>query len=184
VIEPQIADQFRPYLGSDERITWTGIPRQGVMFSPSDAFLIPFSLMWGGFAIFWEASVLMSRAGPFFELWGIPFVAIGLFLIFGRFIADAWVRARTLYVLTNRRALIIKAIGWRSFASAPLGQSVSLKNQSASRGTIEFGSGSMFSSMFRARNPWMPGLDGGVRFLQVEDVMEVYRLAGLSGSAP
>jgi hypothetical protein len=177
VIDPAIADQFGPYLAPGERIIWTGLPRQGVMFAPFDVLLIPFSLLWGGFAIFWEATVLMSHAPWFFGLWGIPFVLVGLFMIFGRFFADAWVRARTLYALTDRRALVIKAIGWRSFNSAPLGASVSVKNQSADRGTIEFASGALFGGVFRSRNPWMPSLDGGVRFLQITNVMEAYRLA-------
>jgi hypothetical protein len=36
-------------LNSDE--VWTGSPKQGIMFKANDIFMIPFSLMWGGFAI-------------------------------------------------------------------------------------------------------------------------------------
>ena len=46
---------------------------------PSDAYVIPFSLMWRGFAIFWEAGVLRMR-GPnvgFMSVWGI--IISGLF---------------------------------------------------------------------------------------------------------
>jgi hypothetical protein len=75
--------------------------------------MIPFSLLWGGFAVFWESSVVGLNAPPFFMLWGIPFVLVGLYVMVGRFFVDAWVRRRTCYALTGERVLI--AIGvWRS----------------------------------------------------------------------
>ena len=88
-------------LGSVEKLLWAGRPCQGFVFRPVDAFLIPLSLMWGGFAVFWEGSVLVMGAPVFFTLWGIPFVLVGCYLVFGRFYVDAWQREKTSYGLTN-----------------------------------------------------------------------------------
>jgi hypothetical protein len=69
---PQL--QITRELDDDERLLWYGIPGQGIIFRASDLLLIPFSLLWAGFAVFWETTVIIGDAPLFFALWGIPFV--------------------------------------------------------------------------------------------------------------
>ncbi len=85
---------------------WAGRPNPRRLFTGADVFLIPFSLLWGGFAIFWETLALTSIApagGPaiFFPLFGLPFVAIGLYFIFGRFLVKRYVKQRTVYAVSS-----------------------------------------------------------------------------------
>jgi hypothetical protein len=93
-------------------LTWTGRPPSGLLLAPSDALAIPLSLLWGGFAIFWETTVVTVGAPWFFKLWGVPFVAVGLYLIVGRFFWDAYVRGNTFYALTDDGRAIIRRVGF------------------------------------------------------------------------
>ena len=104
-------------LAKGENIAWIGQPNPRVIFHKQDALLIPFSLMWGGFAIFWEGGVSGLWDGSrhsvwtFGTIWGIPFVLVGQYLIWGRFIYDSWLKRRTYYAVTNRRVIVVQK-GW------------------------------------------------------------------------
>ena len=101
-------------LSSGEALLWAGKPNGRVIFHRSDLTMVPFSLLWGGFFIFWEAGVSGHgfMAGKhqdpsfFMMLWGVPFVIIGQYLIWGRFLYAAWKKTRILYALTNERLFV------------------------------------------------------------------------------
>jgi hypothetical protein len=107
-----------PLLRQGEQLLWVGQPDPRVRFTGADAFLVPFSILWGGFAVFWEIMAVSSVKQPFFVLWGIPFVVVGLYFIFGRFILKARRKLATVYALTARRAIV--CTGDRSVADSPV----------------------------------------------------------------
>jgi hypothetical protein len=90
-----------------EAVRWEGTPSRRLHFSAGDLYTVSFSIMWLAFAIFWEAGVVGSGDGGFFVLWGIPFIAIGLYLLVGRYIYAVYRDRRTVYVITDRRVMSI-----------------------------------------------------------------------------
>jgi len=123
--------QVRPYLRRDEQLLWHGTPDARVWFTSEDAFLIPFSLLWSGFAFSWEFGVVSSGGPGLAQLWGIPFMALGLYLVVGRFFYKSYRKRHTVYAITTKRALILEP---RSFSDLPLGdQPVSVKRSRDSR---------------------------------------------------
>ncbi|BDS13433.1 hypothetical protein [Aureispira anguillae] len=96
------------HLNEKEQLIWAGRPKQKIIFEAADGCLIPFSLIWGGFAIFWEIMAITTNAGILLILFGIPFVLIGLYGIFGRFIHKSWVRKRTFYGVTEQRIIVVR----------------------------------------------------------------------------
>jgi hypothetical protein len=53
-------------LSAGERVAWMGRPDPTKHFNAGDLYLVPFSILWAGFAIFWEATAIASGASPFF----------------------------------------------------------------------------------------------------------------------
>jgi hypothetical protein len=173
-----ISDSILRQLDSGERVLWSGQPKQGILLRGSDAFVIPFSLLWGGFAFFWEWSVIHSGAPFFFALWGIPFVVMGIYIIAGRFFVEAWQRSKMHYAVTNERVLIVEGLRKTTVRSAQLGglADVSLSEQANGVGTVSFGPSSV-PAMFRSLSSW-PGMRErmGLQFEVVPDAKDVFDL--------
>jgi len=186
---------IQPELASGESVLWAGQPNPGVIFHKDDIFAIPFSFLWGGFAIFWEAGVMgywgsgpRAHSAPvFMMIWGIPFVLIGQYLIWGRFLYAAWLKKRTHYAVTDRRVLVVQE-GWkRQMSSAFLDSlpAISREGRSNGPGTLRFtDAASMFtyagsnrSSRHRQWAGWNPVSVGPVpAFADIDEIDQVYRL--------
>lgn len=146
--------------------------------------MIPFSLLWGGFVIAWEfmAVTQVSKApGPvriIFPLFGLPFVLVGLYLIFGRFFVDAYQRSRTLYAVTDDRIIIISGLLWRQVKSLPLRtlSELSLTLRKNGSGSITFGAVHAMSAFFPAGGWPGAGRYSAPSFDFIEGVKDVYDL--------
>jgi hypothetical protein len=172
------ANIFQSELSSSKKLIWNGQPLTGIRLRKQDAFLIPFSLLWGGFAIFWEWGVINSKAPFFFRLWGVPFVLIGLYLIFGRFFVDAKPREKIFYGLTNERIIIISGIFSRNVRSLNLKtlSEINLDEKPDGSSTIAFGA--IYLPKARWASSGWPGANryAPPSFESIERVKEVYEL--------
>jgi hypothetical protein len=164
------------HIDPGERLLWSGQPRRGIQFRAQDVFLIPFSILWCGFAIFWEASVIGSGAPFFFMLWGVPFVCVGLFFVFGRFILDSRSRARIFYGVTSERIIIVNGLLSPQIKSLQIRTltDVSLTQRSDSSGTITFGAVHYMNSMFPTGAWPGAGRYAPPSFDLIEDAKKVY----------
>lgn len=174
MLDYDIENELRPHLISGEKLTWTGKPKTGIILRGSDAFLIPFSLLWCGFAIFWESTVVFTGAPFFFKLWGIPFVAVGLYITVGRFFVDAKKRAGTRYGLTEDRVIIKSGLFSKNVKSFNIKAvaDISYKEKADGSGTITLGTADPRYAMMEGVE-W-PGAKQPPRLELIDDVKTVY----------
>lgn len=155
-----------------------GRPRQGLVLRASDAFRIPFSLLWCGFAIFWEwNAVTLPSAPAFFMLWGIPFVGIGLYMVVGRFFVDARQRSVTHYALTDERILIFSGVLARRLKSLALKNLPAIEltvSDTQGEGTICFGPQAPLPFRTLGSFGWMSCERQSPQFELIPDARAVY----------
>lgn len=195
-LDPADYDNFRDRLLPGESIAWSGRPSTALLLTSRDIFLIPFSLLWGGFAIFWEATALNigtkasenahTTVPDIFPLFGIPFVLIGLYFIFGRFFADAWIRSRLRYAVTNQRVLTLRKGMGSKFTAIALDKlpALTFTERSNGRGTIRFGEAAPMWGYSRSGfNGWTPSSEATPQFINIPDVRRVFdQIQSLSNS--
>jgi len=128
---------LQPKLLPEENVMWSGRPRQGLIFYLADAYIIPFSLIWTVGAWNGISNGLKSHAALLPTLMAFLFLAVGFWLLIGRFVYDIWRRSRLAYAVTNRRVLVLR--GERLYTS------LDIANLPAPRlDTYRNGTGSIF----------------------------------------
>lgn len=107
-------------LDEGETILWQGRPVAGLSFQNIDIMSTLMGLFFMGFSLFWM-SMAMNIAGGFgrsdfggflpyiFPLFGLPFFFIGFYNAIGHILWDSYLRSKTHYTLTSKRAFIATA---------------------------------------------------------------------------
>ena len=152
---------IRNELSQGESLIWSGRPRQGFVLRKADLFLIPFSILWVGFAFFWEYQAFTSDAPLFFLIFGGFFVIYGLFFVFGRFISDILKRKGTFYGVSTDRVIILSVTPTRKLQSLNLDtlNDITLSMKQDGSGDILFGPQNPMASRMKGISwPGMPNL--------------------------
>jgi hypothetical protein len=171
-------DPFTERLQPGERITWRGVPDQGRWFTDSDLWLVPISVVWVAFVVFWNVQTWHLRNALPFHVFGGVFLVVGAYFLVGRLFVRRARNRRTGYALTDRRALIA---GPRSFTAVPLDR-VSIHEMPSRNGqriTVTFGGSPGGWGFGRPGLPANSGMDilmwnrHPPAFYDVEDVLGV-----------
>lgn len=180
-----VSPPIQPHIFPGEHVLWSGGPDPHRLLSRNDATLIPFSLLWGGFATLLWAGVLASSSALSWPsvlgvLWVLPFFLIGQYLIWGRFITKRWDRMRTAYAVTDQRILIVRTRSVQAlFLSTLPGVDRSVRNDGS--GSIWFGSGPAAAAAAYWADTGMDFMSGQRPVLAFYDIPEVERVYSLIG---
>ena len=175
-------------LEDGETILWQGQPVPGIVWRDVISPMGLFGAVFTAFALFWmamAAAIIGGDAGfPFtlFPLFGLPFLAVGLYMMLGHVIVDGYVRSATHYTLTDRTAFIATdAFGKRSLKSYPIREMPFLELEDGMPGSVMFWE----EELRRARrSPARPGARvrhatatrNSVGFRRIDAAREVYRM--------
>lgn len=173
-------DQARwaPWLLTGERLLWAGAPRRGLVFRWADLYLVPFTLAWGAAVLVIEFGWLRDDLPALAGFWAVPFALLAFYLFPGRFLLDAFLRARMHYAVTNRRVLVLRSAPFECLKSLELDYLPALElRERGTRGTILFDPGEE-PGTWRGEG-WshvIPALRRGLRFYRIERPRLVYDL--------
>jgi hypothetical protein len=141
----EVPEEIRQQLAPGESLLWHGMPRQGWVLRRSDAFMIPFSILWCGVVLrifsSWNSRQFVGHGSPLFSLFPLIFLVGGMYFLIGRFAIDARQRARTRYAVTSERVLIFRGLFSRKVTSMSLHNlsEMTLSQKASGEGSIVFG---------------------------------------------
>lgn len=169
-------------LGAEERILWVGAPDPRRVLVPRDVVVIPFTLIWG--AGFGFGGVVFITTVPLpFGLLGLAMLAAAAYAVFGRLLVTFWRRARTRYVLTDRRAIIASTWPATTIRSIDLRRApvMSITTRRDGSGTLAFGESAASSGRYSTAGEMR---QMGNAFVDIPDVANVQEIAAIAAREP
>ncbi|MDR1052710.1 MAG: hypothetical protein LBL39_00890 [Planctomycetaceae bacterium] len=104
-ISQELQESINNELENDEIIEWIDQPIP-CYFSKNRIGIFIFSILWTSFALLWLFVVLVANGAFLLVLFGVLFVIIGVGMLFSATIGERKKLSKTVYVITNRRAII------------------------------------------------------------------------------
>ena len=137
---------WQAFLSDGERMLWSGRPAGDIAISDFLTARLPFGLVFTAFALFWIAVASWMGQGTdefgvfaLFPLFGIPFVLVGLHLMIGMPLWDAYERSRSWYALSDQAAYIaVELFGKRRLKRYPISDMNALELEDGPVGTVWF----------------------------------------------
>ncbi len=169
---------LQPYLHEGEEILWVGQPYTSVTYKPHPTTLL-FMLVWTGFAVFW--TVTATAAGGPFGLFGLPFLAVGVFMLYTATVGGKKRFQNTVYAVTDRRAIILtngRTTNMTEYIYARL-PSISLEDVRGTTGTIRFQSNVVYHNYrgrYNRRSSMTVTEGQDTAFVAIDEVQKVYNL--------
>lgn len=166
-------DELRP----GEQLLWSGQSDPSVVFTGRDAFLVPFSLLWCGFIVFWLSEAVSEGAPWFFAVIGSAFALMGIHLLVGRFLVKRHRKQTEAYAVTDRRVFVTNGRSTRETAVGRTDRDVHWSNGRA-RCSVQWPGGSSSPFSFGGNGAQQiyanTGLDGffGPRTMAFWDVAD------------
>jgi hypothetical protein len=93
-------------LAVGETLRWQGSPDPRKIFMPSDVFLVPFYGLFMAVAIFVSVGAATTTPPTFLVAFMSVFIVVGAYATVGRFLVKTIRKKRTIYAVTDRRAII------------------------------------------------------------------------------
>ncbi|HYF03168.1 MAG TPA: PH domain-containing protein [Patescibacteria group bacterium] len=168
---------MKEHLLKDEQILWEGKPKSGIVFRAGDIILIPLSLFFWVFPVLVFIPALLSEDTSFAMVTVfLPFIIAAIYVTFGRFFFDAYVRRNTHYAITENRILIHQKLFKTKLEAIPLKnlQKIILSRSSKGRGTITLGQSDLLDTFFEGM--YWPNLKHAPKLELIEDAKNVYNI--------
>ncbi len=113
------------YLTRDERILWEGQPEPDVQLPRKSWLERIHGLFFLGFSIIWMIGA--SDGSGFFALFGLPFLAIGLYFVFGEQLFKKRALQRTVYAVSTKNCFIATSNQGRKLKTYPITRSMTVE---------------------------------------------------------
>ncbi len=172
-----------------EEILWQGQPTEGVDWRGLTAPLSLFGMVFTLFSLGWiwfAAALIGGSDAPgilmVFPLFGLPFLAVGLYLAVGRLWVDALRRRGTWYTLTDRQAFMAEeALGRKTLRSWPIAEMSEVELIDGVPGDVLFGSETRARprrapAPQRSRRRRVTGTASRIGFFRIAEARKVWRL--------